>query len=100
MKNDGVNIHIATPESDKMLAVHDKSQAIGEFMEWLQGERGIVLAEWEDRTSRDAVLHPSHPGINQLLAQYFEIDLNVVEREKRAILAGIQASYAATDKSG
>ena len=33
----------ATPTLDKMLTVKDRSQAIGEFLEWL-GEQGIVLA--------------------------------------------------------
>jgi len=39
-----------TPTLDKMRAVHDQSQAIGEFVEWLSA-RGIVLAEsWHEAT--------------------------------------------------
>lgn len=95
----GVDIHIQTPESDKMLAVHAKSQAIGEFLDWLRDERGITLAEFGHTRHDSDELYMVRIGINELLAEYFEIDLNKVEREKRAILDGVRASYAATDKS-
>lgn len=35
-----------TPELDKITKVRDKSQAIGEFLDWLTGEHNIVLARW------------------------------------------------------
>lgn len=33
------------PEHEKLLAVKEQSQAVGEFLEWL-GERGVRLMEW------------------------------------------------------
>ena len=35
----------AHPECDKMLAVKDKSQAIGEFIEWL-GTKSMTIVRW------------------------------------------------------
>lgn len=73
------------PEHDKLHEVKkDKSQAIGEFLEWLQSSRGVILGEWlegyEDR------LQPISEDIQALLAEYFEIDLDKIEEEKCQML--------------
>lgn len=34
------------PECEKMSAVRHQSQAIGEFLEWMRGGEGLVLAEY------------------------------------------------------
>lgn len=42
----------AYPEHEKLRSISDQSQAIGEFLEWLQGEQGVRLikpADFEDR---------------------------------------------------
>jgi hypothetical protein len=73
------------PECDKMIAVSKESQAIGNFLEWL-GEQGILLAEYgTERYHRDQLM-PKHISIEKLLAEYFEIDLDKVETERRAML--------------
>lgn len=36
-----------TPELDKMLANKEQSQAIGEFLDWLQSEKKIVFSKHE-----------------------------------------------------
>ena len=82
----GVTIHIPTPESDKALAVQKESQAIGAFLEWAF-EHGLLR-----RTH-----HARYNSIEVLLAKYFEIDLDKVEKEKRAILDGIRAANAARE---
>lgn len=75
------------PEHDKLHAVKDKSQAIGEFVEWLQ-EQGIHLASWHNGTQ----LRPWHESIEDLLARHFEIDLAKLEAEKRAMLDKIRGA--------
>lgn len=80
----------AYPEHDKMSAVLEQSQTIGEFLDWLS-EQGITRARFEKMEGwRDPVLVPTHESIEVLLARYFGIDLSVIEAEKRAML------YAAT----
>lgn len=37
----------ATPELDKMLAVRERAQPIGDFLEWLQAQ-GYSICKWRD----------------------------------------------------
>jgi hypothetical protein len=97
------------PECEKMLSVQEKSQAIGEFLEWLQsgeadntkfkrviflGARRIVsehndgkpMEDEDDWYVSDHFVDPIHYNIEELLAKFFGIDLAKVEEEKRAML--------------
>lgn len=76
------------PESAKLLAVKDESQAIGEFLEWLQSQ-GVVLCEIQPDSDR---FWPINKSFTTLLAEYFEIDLMAKEKEVRAMLEAYQAS--------
>ena len=76
-------------ELDKMSAVKEKSQAIGEFLEWLRSEKGYFLAV--DAGEREGGPYMANYNIEQLLAEFFEIDLNKVEQEKRAMLDQLRA---------
>lgn len=72
------------PEHEKLALVKDKSQAIGEFLDWLS-ERGIRLAQ-QDQGRRYDEFWPIQRDKIGLIAEFFEIDLNVLEDEKRAML--------------
>lgn len=72
------------PEHDKLRAVRDESQAIGQFLEWL-GENGLVICSFEEY-KRTGEYIPDGRSIQQILADYFEIDLNKLDDEKRAML--------------
>ena len=99
------------PECEKLAAVADKSQAIGDFLDWLRsGEadntrfkrpiflaaNSIVAEEWhhgeqdlledEDCDVDEGKLCYWGYDIRRLLAKYFEIDLDKVESERRAML--------------
>ena len=91
------------PECDRLHAVAEKSQACGEFLEWLQ-QQGIVLARWHEhdeecygesgfRTcgySKEGDLQLDHTNIQTWLAKFFDIDMNKVENERRALLEAMQ----------
>ena len=96
------------PEHQKLQNVADKSQAIGGFLEWLTSTKGIRTAKYvkvchdeiiqseedvpeEDRSDIYEELVPEHLDINKILAEYYEIDLNKLELEKRAMLDEIRA---------
>lgn len=101
-----------TPELNKMHAVKEKSQAIGEFLDVFLREKGVQLGSphihnekcvgWDEHRNRynpsirnrcelhEGEFMPFHYSIENLLAEFFEIDLKVVERERRAILKFIQ----------
>lgn len=79
-----------TTECEKIVAVQDRSMAISEFLEWLDTQ-GICLCvvpktktyypgEGYDR------FEPISGGREQLLADFFGIDLKKVEEERREIL--------------
>lgn len=74
------------PEHAKMEKVDTESHAIGQFIEWLHGQ-GIYFAKYDD-DSEDFV--PEYRSIEKWLADYFEIDLNKVEAEKRQMLDEIR----------
>lgn len=77
-----------TPEHDKLRAVKDRSQACGEFLDWLR-DHGYVLCE---RAEEELV--PAFKRTEQILAEFFEIDLDALEREKREMLAELRVGHA------
>ncbi|KKL85599.1 hypothetical protein LCGC14_1953110 [marine sediment metagenome] len=72
---------IECPECDKIVAVQEKSQEIGDFIEWLGNKKDLHLCFWENQYN-----YRMNTTIEKLLAEYFEIDLEKVENEKQAIL--------------
>jgi len=105
------------PECEKMRQIQSKSQAIGEFLEWLgSGEaddtrfnRGVFLAaylinneEWDNEKGKYVLLSEDEWEVSEsrlftfsyntekLLAKFYGIDLNKMEQEKRAILAELR----------
>lgn len=95
---------IPTPELDKMSAVKERSQAIGEFLDWLAYEKEWTLAAYHEHTDdcynqtqryptcgiREKELWQVQYSTERLLAEYFEIDLRKTDEEKRAILESIR----------
>jgi hypothetical protein len=73
------------PEHDKLTEVKDETQAIGEFIDWCQDEKGIVLAKLDDQGHASA-----GGGLMDLLAEWAGIDLRKIEAEKRQMLAQIR----------
>ncbi len=95
-----------TPMLEKMEVVHEKSQAIGEFLDWLQETKSVHLCVMHEHTDEcyeegdskrrfpicgweGYTYHPTYTSTENLLAEYFEIDLEVAEKEKRALLKEI-----------
>lgn len=73
------------PECDKMTAVKDQSQTIRGFLEWLEYVKEVSLChliEGEDEME----YCPIYVDTERLLAEFFDIDLNKVEKEKRDML--------------
>lgn len=80
----------ACPECEKLSAVAEKSNSIGEFLDWLREERNLVICEWYDgenpKDLSPAAYYQTQISIETLLAEYLEIDLNKVEQERMALL--------------
>lgn len=74
------------PETLRLVAVSRESQKIGEFLEWLAWDQHLVLAEVIGEA-----LYPSLTTTEKLLARFYGIDLERVERERGRLLAYIRA---------
>lgn len=79
------NAQNAYPEHEKLAAVAYQSQAIGEFLDlgrWTLCE----LREFEDARPSFAAV-----DIQAALAEFFEIDRDALEREKRDMFARLRS---------
>jgi len=74
---------VSMPESNKMLKIIDKSQLCGEFLEWLQ--QRYTLCTVDERG-----FCPGYVSVQNLLAEFFDIDLKKVDAEKAALLDAIR----------
>ena len=82
------------PEHEKMKANKGASQCIGAFLDWLQNEKRYTICEYLDSEEIDERGYDdveegylSIPkSIEEFLADYFDIDLKKIEKEKRAML--------------
>jgi hypothetical protein len=79
-----------TPNLDKAHEVHKQSQAIGDFLEWVR-----LASDTHERLLfafyRGDVLIPASYNIQQLLAEFFGIDYDAMERERWALLEYMRA---------
>lgn len=72
------------PEHQKLKAISDKSQAVHEFLEWLSRECGVELCTRHAKTEE---LIPWMKRHDDVIADFFEIDLTKINEEKEAMLA-------------
>ena len=86
------------PEHEKLMAISEKSQAIGDFLAWLEegglGEE-IGSVEMAQYGRHQIDLMPLGMPKTDLLARYFDIDLSKIEDEKRAMIAALQPGEGA-----
>jgi rubrerythrin len=91
------------PEHQKLQAVRERSQAIGTFLEWLLS-KGFRLAKWmkvpdedpwADKGAEVDELVQQSIDIEKILAEFYEIDLNKLEKEKQAMLEYIRKQQKA-----
>lgn len=72
------------PEHEKLEAVLEKRDIIGEFLEWLQ-ERYTLGTFIQFKGALSQELWPARKSVEELLAAYFNIDTKKLEEEKREI---------------
>jgi hypothetical protein len=86
------------PEHAKQRSVLGVAQTLGEFLEWLDSQ-GVHLTQLREVDwAADPKYMPDVRSKQQMLADYFGIDLNAIEQEKRAMLASIRAEAKAADR--
>lgn len=80
-----------TPELDKQLAIikSGANSTVQGFLDWLMEEQGITFCVWSDDHEE---FWPDRRQPDRLMADYFGIDLDKIEDERRAILESLRAS--------
>lgn len=86
MKN---TVSAKMPECERMATIRDKSQAIGEFLDWLAEEKGLRLYQ-----RNGANFDRPYNRTEELLAEFFDIDLNKVEQERVDMLKELRTGHA------
>ena len=76
------------PEHKKLESIKDKKNIVIDFLEWLSYDTDYVFGTWTD----DDLLMPANENTETLLSEYFKIDLNKLETEKRAMLDSIRST--------
>lgn len=76
------------PEHDKLEAVKVESQAIGEFLDF----GPYVLCEPDP--NQEGRYRACHKSIGRILADWFGVDADELEREKRRMLEVLRAEAA------
>ena len=77
------------PEHAKLRAAKqtdDATQLVGEFVDWLQDEKGVHLMAW-----RQGLPLPA-PPFRDLMHEFFGVDPVKLEEEKRQMLEDIRAA--------
>lgn len=90
--DDQVTVVRPTPQHDRLRVVKDKSQAIHEFLLEFLPEKDISLGQWTGRRYL-----PVTKSVTALVAEFFEIDLDELENEKRRMLQDIRVDNARRD---
>lgn len=100
------------PEHERLAAVEDASHSCGEFLEWLVGEKGFVLAKSHKHTEdcgssdfglrdcgvRGGILYEERYDLRRLLAEFFQIDLKKLEDEKGKMIGQLDARLEGRSK--
>lgn len=77
-------------EHERLHKISDKSQVIGEFLEWLTHEKRVHLSTYVEKTDRHGDTYSEevvfHYNIQDLLGEFFGIDTKKLEEEKQAML--------------
>jgi hypothetical protein len=74
------------PECEKLSKVSEESNKIGDFLDWLIYEKQISLCQWNKVSN---YLHCGRSN-EDLLAEYFDIDMDKVEKERDNLLSWLQ----------
>lgn len=76
----------AIPTLERIKSTSHLSQEQGNFIEWLKSQKGLVLCEWTEFEDAPDQYLQSTISLERLLAEYWEIDLEKAEAERRALI--------------
>lgn len=84
------NIEVATPQHDALEKLDGENNVVAEFLEWIKTK--YTLAVWGEEYDEETgdydgdTLYPAYPRTEDVLAEYYDIDIDAFYAEKEAIL--------------
>jgi hypothetical protein len=95
--------NLPCPECEKLTSVSQFSQKIGEFLDWIAQTHGVVFSKYHTHSDEGCYDEEGNRtcGVRtddldrfffdkeKLLAEFFEVDLEKVENERRALLEAL-----------
>ncbi|MFA7264765.1 MAG: hypothetical protein WC054_00395 [Candidatus Nanopelagicales bacterium] len=79
------------PECEKMRAVRNESDVLSDFVDWL-GQNGRFIGHYvKPKGYSQEIMVLDARSFEQLFADYFDIDLNKVEVERRQMLEDLRS---------
>lgn len=77
------NPYPPTPELDKMIAARDNDNGLIEhFLDWLLDGQGYTIVRFDDAGENPVAMYDR----GRLIGQFYDIDSNKAEDERRAVL--------------
>lgn len=80
------------PELERLKNIQEQSQLCGEFLEWLQTKYRLIGKRESFENGYIPFNYSSHINVTKLLAEYFDIDIEKVEKEKIQMLKDLNKS--------
>lgn len=74
------------PEHEKLIAIQDQSEICSEFLDFLQSEYNMINKRERFEHSYIPFNYSSYVDKDKLLAQFFNIDMQKIEKEKRQMI--------------
>lgn len=78
------------PEHEKLSGIKEQSQALGSILDWMFNEKGWYLVEWKEDDDGYKQRYAITSNVNQILAEYYKVDLVKLEEEKMQMLDEIR----------
>jgi hypothetical protein len=86
------------PEHEKLKVVAQDSQKLADFLDWIESRHWCV-AEYVGERMYPVRFGNYRPAKDSLLAEYFEIDLKKIDKEKDQMLEEMRESHIQRRKS-
>lgn len=84
------------PQCERWAAAHEKASVIREFLDWMASEAQPPLVVCKAWDSGDYLPELSPNKLDSLLMQFFKVDANAIDKERRAMLEECRKLNAST----
>lgn len=81
------------PEHEKLKKVQKVSQAIHDFVYFMQSEKGLTFAFWPEKDSSNARMWPWTGDLTAAVAEFLDINQTALEEEKEQMIEELRSAW-------